>query len=723
MATPTFDIHRRDTSLTSSSSSAASSLNCSGKNAGLSQCEKPASSNALEIGLGVAIPVVVIILILSFFIIRNYRKEKREAMDHDPDFDENGDPTALPDLPAFSTDVNPFKVTKKQFAGNGGYPLMEMQNKSSHDVGSIDKRSIPAESFVDGFVLPYHNQTGSKASLDHFARQLGDHNSFNHHRKVSHSSASSINFQRANNLSERSSPLKSNLNTSSSHVNTYSQSGSPLKNKAESSSHLGYPSQRNLSNGLVPYNNSNSDVELNLSDRYRVDYEHERDHHDYELPGPTKVELGSATAYSATTEAADLSSEIVSIHDSDDDSEDEEFRKVNTSPTKSNKSNTSHSQNHANGEVNKTDDAIDESNMTTVDSLSPFDEKFAHQNLQHYTDLSEHERVHDESYSDASMDITQDSQSSKPLKKKELKVPRLSAFNMLQNVSDDESEDVSNKAEQKMTPEQEVELARMKSVYNVYFDRSNSVKSSGEPSTQARNSFQADASQPLPVIDDEKFKVNSNLRTDTNYDFRKTTNSSIYELPGKENQESQENGSYNNEYYGGYDQQPPSHQHNDHDAYNYDQENYNQSYSQPYHGQYVEDQYSYYNSGNQMHMQQYPQEPQYYGPQQGYDQNYPLQPYPMHQNNSQQRYYNTASARLPNASELRKSSLQTYTNFEPKQRVSSSPNVKQTEFSQGRGTLINSPSSSYALLSAAMMTTGAPISLQRKYKPAGAFPA
>lgn len=761
MPSPTVDLHARDTSSSSSASLSSSSLSCTGKNADLNRCEKPTSSNALEIGLGVAIPVVVILAILSYFIIRNYRKEKREAMDHDPDFDENGDPTALPDLPAFAKESNPFRPAHNQVAANGGYPLMLMQNKSAQDVGSIDKRSLPAESFVDGFVLPYHNQTGSKASLDHFARQLGDHNSFNHHRRVSDYSSSSINIQRTTNHSERSSPQRSNLNTSSSQLNSLSQHGSPQRKKTTGVTNDPYDSQNHRSDMLANINNSTSDVEAPLTEPFRVNYENEPESgHSSPTSGPTKMDVASAKAYSATTEAADLSSEIVSIHDSEYDSEDEHYRMAHSSPSKSMQSASAKTLQQLIDGI----DAADESHMTTADVSSPFDEKVSN-SLHQLTDLSDPEKPHDESYSDTSLNVTRDSQSDEPLRKKEPKPPRMSAFNMLQNVSDDEDEETAAKKDApQMTEEQEIELARMKSVYKVYFDRTNSVKSVGDAAAPSEATFHADSSQPLPSLDSQRFKVNSNLTTDTDYDKRKTTTSSIYDIPAASLQDHHEeypvdsqapqfaagNGGAYDQHQQIYSQdQKTSHpvqqpyQENYHgqeaylqgqqsyseQEYSHDQENYHpQGYSEQYPGQYANNGY-YGNYDNLYPAHQYlPQGLQFYqndaNYSHGYDNQY-VQPqqqqsYPLKERQSQ-RYYNTASSRLPNASDIRKSSLQTYTNFEPKQRVSSSPNVKQQEFYSGSPDPTDVQPAPYNLLSASLMTTGAPISLQRRYKPAGAF--
>lgn len=739
MPSPTITLAVRGTSSSSSLSSSSSTLSCSGKNADLTRCEKPASSNSLEIGLGIGIPVAAILMVLSYFIIRNYRKEKREAMDHDPDFDENGDPTALPDLPAFSKEANPFQLNENQFASNGGYPLMLMQNKSVHDVASMDKHSSsPADPYIDGFVLPYHNQTGSKASLDHFARQLGDHNSFNHQRGVSEYSASINNLQPAY-YSERSSPQRSNLNTSSSQLNSLSQKNSPVKNR--NGGRNAYNLQRNGSNFLVNINNSASDHEGHLSQPFRVNYENEPDsEHESIISGPAKMDVSSIKGYSANTEVADLSSEIVSIHNSDDESDDDQYRMARSNASGSFKATSAKT-------VLPQVDGNEDFNMTSTDILSPFDEHYTTDVLHKPIVANSSNTAADMSYSDVSTSVTQDSHSQQPTTKKEVKIPRMSAFNMLQNVSDDEVEDGNANHRTPMTEEQEIELARMKSVYKVYFDRSNSVKSLSETAAN-EGTFQADDSQPLPDLD-QKFKVNSNLTTDTNYDKRKTTTSSIYEnsshMHFQERDHYRDASSHKEQNLDG--QAVPSHL-----GYIYQQENsfkdqepyipsQNQQdfsegqdqYSHGYQSQYPENPldmqhppYGYQNGNDMYATQQYlSQSNLVYGNNSDYlpqnhnqmiqqQQGMPLQ------DNRNQRFYNTQNSRLPNASDIRKSSLQTYTNFEPMPRVSSSPSVKQQEFFSGANSPNEAPGP-YNLLSASLMTTGAPVGLQRKFKPAGAF--
>ncbi|RKP32874.1 hypothetical protein METBISCDRAFT_21137 [Metschnikowia bicuspidata] len=668
MPSPTIYLHKRDASLSSGFPSASASLDCSGKNSKLPLCEKSTPSNGLEIALGAGIPLVVILLVLSFLIVRNYRKEKREAMDHDPDFDENGHPTALPDLPAFTKSAHPFAQNQNHFAGIGGYPLMELQNKFSQDVKSVERRSTHADSIVDGFVLPYRSQTGSKASLDHFARQLGDCNNYKHKKITSNHSTASIHNQQVMSLS------RSNFNISTSNLNTCSRGGSPQKSRGG-----GY-STKNGSNTLIPYNDTAFDVSLSLTEGFRINIENKPESEPVRsLPSSKKGEVPSAKAYAATKEVSPAASEIMSVHDAEDDSEDERYRKARSDPIRNDRGISEPTAD----DYDDYPDGTDDLNTTTGDFLSPFDEKFDNQLLSQQTESSEPDKLRDDSEMNLPVDDTHESQSETSPKKKPLKEARMSFFNMLQNVSDDDEAD-STARDQKMTEEQELELARIKSVYKIYFDKSNSMKSVGDVQGP---SFQPDSTQPTPSLAVDHLQAQTSSDGKPAYDPRGITASLIYE--------------------------EPSHMHMDQENnFGNSHLNYPQSGMRYNHGQYVDTQ-----NHHNYTSQRYQPEQQFYndeGYNFQYQQQYPAQP------SENRHYYNTSAARLPNASEIRKSSVQTFTNFEPKPGVSSSRSVKQQEFSNNTNSL-NISASSFALPSAVLMTTGSPTTLQRKYKPADAF--
>ncbi len=142
----------------------------------------------------------------------------------------------------------------------------------------------------------------------------------------------------------------------------------------------------------------------------------------------------------------------------------------------------------------------------------------------------------------------------------------------------------------------------MKSVYKVYFDRENSVKHTGEGENRE---FKYDQTQALPQINAEemdRLKINNELHTDTNYDKRLTTTSSIYENPDISSAEQ---------------------------SYMYQQQQYAQ-------GQY---------------------NPNYYGQEYGYGGHIKSPPPELPQ-----------LQQLPPPSDIRKSTIQTYTDFQPKNK-------------------------------------------------------
>lgn len=57
------------------------------------------SNDSLTIALSIVLPVIAILCVLGYFLYRNYRKDKKEDLERDPDFYETGEATALPDYP------------------------------------------------------------------------------------------------------------------------------------------------------------------------------------------------------------------------------------------------------------------------------------------------------------------------------------------------------------------------------------------------------------------------------------------------------------------------------------------------------------------------------------------------------------------------------------------------------------------------------------------------
>ncbi|CDK25841.1 unnamed protein product [Kuraishia capsulata CBS 1993] len=149
---------------------------CSGSK---QECEKPADSNdALEIALGVCIPVVVVVIVIAIVLFKVRRRAKREdAEDNDPDFD--GDNTVLPDYPDkaeyYSRD-NPFETNSALRYPAGAIESKDLHYQSNNTKMYSHYNSSTLNAYgqhVDSFVLPYTHDVGSKQSLDNLARALG----------------------------------------------------------------------------------------------------------------------------------------------------------------------------------------------------------------------------------------------------------------------------------------------------------------------------------------------------------------------------------------------------------------------------------------------------------------------------------------------------------------------------------------------------------------------
>ncbi|ODQ78476.1 hypothetical protein BABINDRAFT_84916 [Babjeviella inositovora NRRL Y-12698] len=161
----------------------------------LQECEKPTSIPAWGIAITVIVPVLLFVAIIGAFIYRNYRKNQQEAaFDNDPEFD--GDGTILPDYPRdgpymremsvqpqvkSQSDVylNPFESgahnMNHMYANNNGLysdPMRSVRHSTQDAVSILSHTQISANPFV----LPYSGQTGSKHSLDEYARNIGAEN-------------------------------------------------------------------------------------------------------------------------------------------------------------------------------------------------------------------------------------------------------------------------------------------------------------------------------------------------------------------------------------------------------------------------------------------------------------------------------------------------------------------------------------------------------------------
>ncbi|RLV92233.1 hypothetical protein JA1_003294 [Spathaspora sp. JA1] len=201
-------------------------------------CQKPVSNDVLTIVLSIILPLTAITCVLGYFLYRNYRKDKKESMEHDPDFDENGEATALPDFPELKSYGN-----QNPFNNNNRYPMDQQfrnpqyqQYQRQPDAYSNYSEKLQSPDPYT-FVLPYQHQTGSKVSLDDYARNLGDSQGYNTSvssttqlnqvNQYDHSSNNSSNMYN-NGVVSTTPPRRSNLYME--HSRTPSDPVSPTRN-------------------------------------------------------------------------------------------------------------------------------------------------------------------------------------------------------------------------------------------------------------------------------------------------------------------------------------------------------------------------------------------------------------------------------------------------------------------------------------------------------------
>lgn len=477
MPYPTRVLHPRDSLLLALQLSASSleSDRCKHKNSGL--CEKPYNQNAMEIGLGIGIPAAVFILFLGILLYRNYLKDKKEQAEHDPDFDENGDATALPDFPAFKEDPFDNRYLVRD-AGRYHYDYQRPESKLDVDRGLL---VFPDRSFtsdrMDGFVLPYHHQTGLKALLDEFARHIDTVPS-----RSQFTGLARLLPQKPKgytNLPNHSLALLPDTLRERYEEKYELYAGKDTLGETSDLDNFAVP---DLDKFAVQYEN---ELQLALLPVRLRSFNEKMAYPEPDLgrePEGVATDGGRGTHETHETQGMEVTQE----------KQDTEWGQK-THETHNELQNGSYAD-------RETEHGHETEHGREPYGQSPQDAHTAYEPGQHELEAR---TLHKEPTEAAHYD----------------RAPRISAFNLLQNVSEDEEEAPT------MTPEQAEELARMKLVYKVYFDRTNSVK------TNAEGAFQADATAPLPAIDLDRLHLNSELRGDTNYARRQTTALLVYDEP------------------------------------------------------------------------------------------------------------------------------------------------------------------------------------------------
>ncbi|KAI5949919.1 hypothetical protein KGF54_005397 [Candida jiufengensis] len=628
--TPTLELYER-ASKTSDESESSSDYCKNHPND--DQCEKPVSNNSLTIALSIVLPIVAILCVLGFFIYKNYRKNKKEELDNDPDFYENGDGTALPDfnIKQFNhqDDNNPFhnrnsvRYPMEQInKGYINYNTSERNNdnqsfKNFNNNNNNNNGGGNQDPYLDSFVLPYQHQTGSKLSLDEYGKNLGDSQGYRTPSGIIRTRTNSVTLDTA--LKSTSSNINSrdhSRNQSKTHSRNPSSQISPIK-KIQGKQYTNIPndSDHDLQHAGAP--NVSNVVEESSSD-------------DSGIMSPTEENSYGVTYENESDMAINKSIPQIIIQDQDDQ-EDDLFNDTNDHHTSSDDSPFDE------------DEKNQHTKDTTLDTVVKHDKRYNEQQYQ---------QQDQDSFDDENFNFSTKPKSSKNISKS----PRISAFNLLKNDSDDEDEDeeIDN-----LTPQQQEEIKRMKSVYKVYFDKENNENGD--------TSFEIDENYPLPQ------KINDQLQIDTNYDKRYSNTSSVYMDPEEAQQYQQ-----------------------------YQQQQLQQQY---------------YNQFNQQYQQQYgsPVDPQLY-------QHYQQEQYNYYQRQQQQKRPNRPLPplqKLRHPADLRKSTLETYTNFTPhlkNQTVMSPPTGKQPFVPIENDGVWTSPINSPTIQSSASFPNQSPNNYQNQYQ-------
>ncbi|KAL7663416.1 Uncharacterized protein ABC855_g4147 [[Candida] zeylanoides] len=500
-----------------------------------SDCEKPVSQNGLTIGLAIGIPALVVVIVLGCLLLRNYRREKKEMMEHDPDFDENGEATALPDLPTAHQQKQYDLEDPFHNRNSMRYPVAtysKSDQPSTLSQGSHHPYMKGGDAYVDNIVLPYHHDTGSKHSLDEYARNISEYSAYGatprastfmnsktrtssftnasmlgpYHNSATQLKGTSVSPQKSRNFVELAkdptqSPTKSSKGTAT--TTKGGQEFSAVPNESTTS----FGQQAQFFNAKDSFHHSTSDLEsvsdsdnegsadASGADQFAINYENESGLKINDFAPSASVDTSSSHASFDTTRERPESTTF------------EESTEVH-------------------------DDSHTANELSFVQGMHGDDATGTHKNLSPFGDSDDHkasnddkfEFSHDSSNTDtATTSLNAHLEAPIAVDEFETKSPRISDFNLLKNDSDDEDGE-----ERELTVEQEEELQRMKSVYKVYFDREKSIKSNNGKADG--HAFSADASQPLPAIPQNKdfLMINKELKTDTDYDKRQTTTSSIY---------------------------------------------------------------------------------------------------------------------------------------------------------------------------------------------------
>ena len=605
----------------SSSSDDSSSDYCE-KHPNSSECEKPVSNDALTIALSIVLPVVAILCVLGYFLYRNYRKDKKEDLERDPDFYETGEATALPDFPEMNKEDpfhnrNSIRYPMEQYNKEGGY---DGNNNNRYTYHMARKSQDP---YLDSFVLPYQHQIGSKLSLDDYAKHLDLQG---YHTPNPRTRASSMHLDAAVRSMNYNNNNNNNSNTQS---NTHSR-----KPSLQTNTHSRKPSSH-----MSPLKKVDGKQYTNIPNESNPVL-HEASH---EVSSIMDESGGSASDDSGIVSPQDVNFGITYENESE--------MAINKAVPQ------------IVVDENDTNNDDTEPNDDTAD-LSPFNDHIHHHGTQETTldtipmqNLKKDVHPNDEDqYSSSSSESN-----TNPTNKKSVRInksPRISAFNLLKNDSDAEDEEDDDDEElAELTPKQQEEIKRMKSVYKVYFDKEGEAMKRGHENEVEEGVAQHEGDNVESMHGEQ---INDDLKVDADYAKRYSNTSSVYLDPEEAYQYQQQQQQM---YYQDFNQQ------------------YQQQFGAPVdpqlYQQYQQQQYYYYQQQQQQQLRQ--------------QQQMPARPLPPLQ-------------QLRNPSDLRKSTLQTFTDFRPRvknQTVTSPPQGKQPFVPIENDTVWTSPINSPSIQSQA----------------------
>lgn len=160
------------------------------------ECQKMVTEESLPIVLSVIIPIIIIALILVGIFYMSYLKGKKESMDYNPDFDDYGDVTALPEI-----------FTNKHYTDSLlGSDAYKTHRGTLTPNSGFQRSRYSIDPCFESFFLPSKEQLNSNLSLIDYKRQLNDNCNYNHLRLKNHAHVKSdltVNFNRYPNMPTR----------------------------------------------------------------------------------------------------------------------------------------------------------------------------------------------------------------------------------------------------------------------------------------------------------------------------------------------------------------------------------------------------------------------------------------------------------------------------------------------------------------------------------------